>query len=214
MYLPFLVTNPEFSFLGVGIRPQTKDEDLEQKAMTMTKVTFSSTNKTVNLEYSARIKASLKNYTLASSSFKVADLGKCGEDPFGLAESSPKICVYLKLNRIWGWTPRPIDAADITKAGKSWQEDFVRHWQSQDDKNFVWINCKTKNDEEQAKFEDFEYFPKNRGIDLKYFPFTKTENEEVPLAPLVAVMMTPNSGFEEETPVVIECRAFYKGKPF
>ena len=191
-----------------------KDEKLQQKPNFMTQVTFSSTNKQPNLEYSAEIKAALKNYTLASSSFKVADLGKCGEDPYGLTESSPKICVYLKLNRIWGWTPRPIDAADITKAGKSWQEDFVRHWQSQDDKNFVWMSCKTKNDEEQANFEDFEYFPNNRGIDLKYFPFTKTENEEVPPARLVAVMMTPNSRFEDETPVVIECRAFYKGKPF
>jgi len=198
-------TNP-----GVGIRPQMKDEKLEQKANFMSKVTFSSTNKQPNLDYAAEIKASLTNYSLPSSSFKTADLGECGEPPYGLTESGSKICVYLKLNRIWGWSPTPIDADDIIKAGETWSEDFVRHWQSQDNKNFVWMSCKAQNKEEQTKFEEFEYFPENRGIDLKFFPFTKKEDEEVPPAPLVAVMITPKSGFEDETTVVIECRAFYK----
>ena len=72
------------------------------------------------------------------------------------------------------------------------------------------MSCKPKKDEDREKLEDFEYFPNNRGIDLKFFPFVRTE--EVQLPPLVAVMITPNSRFEDETSVEIECRAFYKGK--
>ena len=199
-----------------------KDEKLEQKANFMNKVTFSSSNEQVNLDYIGEIEKSLKNYTLASSNFKVSELGECGEPPYGLAASGEsKICVYLKLNRIWGWKPTPIDATDITKAGKTWDEDFVRHWQAQDNKNFVWISCKTvkKQDvkeedsetkDDREKIDKFEYFPRNRGIDLKFFPFIKTEDVQSP--PLVAVMITPNSRFEEETSVEIECRAYHKGK--
>lgn len=193
-----------------------KDENLEQKANFMNKVTFSSSNEQVNLDYVSEIEKSLKNYTLASSNFRVTELGECGEPPYGLAASgNSKICVYLKLNRIWGWKPAPIDATDITKAGKTWDEDFVRHWQSQDNKNFVWISCKTvkKLDvkkEDSEKIDKFEYFPRNRGIDPKFFPFIKTEDVQPP--PLVAVMITPSSRFEDETSVEIECKAFYKGK--
>ena len=181
-----------------------KDEKLQQKANFMNKVTFSSTNKQLNLDYAKEIKEALKNYTLPSSNFKVDDLGDCREPP------ASAICVYLKLNRVWGWEPKPIDTEDIKKAGKIWPEDFVRHWQTQDNTNFVWISCKPKNDEDREKFEDFEYFPSNRGIDMKYFPFVKTK--EVQLPPLVAVKITPTSSFEDETSVEIQCLAFYKGK--
>ena len=185
-----------------------KDEQLQQKANFMHKMTFSSTNKKLNLDYADQIEESLKNYTLESSNFKVDGLGECGVRQYGL--TSGKICVYLKLNRIWGWKPLPIDADDIMSAGEDWPEDFARHWESQDNKNFVWMSCKPKKDEDQEKFEDFEYFPNNRGINLKFFPFVKTVKVQLP--PLVAVMITPNSRFEDETSVVIECRAFYKGK--
>ena len=198
------------SFLGVGIRPKMKDEKLEQKANFMNKVTFSSSNEQVNLDYAGEIEKSLKNYTLASSNFRVTELGECGEPPYGLASSGDsKICVYLKLNRIWGWKPTPIDPEDLRKAGKTWEEDFVRHWQSQEDTNFVWISCQTVKKEDGDKIENFEYFPKNRGIDLKFFPF---KTEEVQPPPLVAVMITPNSRFEDETSVEIDCRAYHKGK--
>ena len=69
----------------------------------------------------------------------------------------------------------PIDA-DLKSAGEDWPEDFVKYWDSQDN---------------------------------KHFPFVKTG--EVQLPPLVAVMITPNSRFEDETSVEIECRAFYEG---
>ena len=181
-----------------------KDEKLQQKANFMNKVTFSSTNKQLNLDYAKEIKEALKNYTLPSSNFKVDDLGDCREPP------ASAICVYLKLNRVWGWEPKPIDTEDIRKAGKDWPEDFVRHWQNQDNKDFVWISCKPRNDEDRVKFEDFEYFPNNRAIDMKYFPFIKTEDVQLP--PLVAVKITPTSSFEDETSVEIQCLAFYKGK--
>ena len=98
---------------------------------------------------------------------------------------------------------------------------FTHFTTAQDNKNFVWISCKTvkrldvkKEDSEKKddreKIDKFEYFPRNRGIDLKFFPFIKTEDVQPP--PLVAVMITPNSRFEEETSVEIECRAYHKGK--
>ena len=187
-------------------------------------MTFSSTKQEVNKDYAKDIQEALQNYTRVSSKdakFLMSDLGECGQDPY-MRESPVKICVYLKLNRIWGWMPAPIDSTDVIQAGVTWPEDFVRHWRNQENEKFVWISCDALNSADRALIENLEYFPANRGIALDFFPFSKTFSnasnlsswieEDVQMPPLVAVRITPSSSFPDNTPVVIECRAYYKGE--
>ena len=35
-------------------------------------------------------------------------LGPCGSFPYGYVGEHVKPCIYLKLNKIWGWEPSPI----------------------------------------------------------------------------------------------------------
>ena len=41
-------------------------------------------------------------------------LGPCGSFPYGYVGEHVKPCIYIKLNKIWGWEPRPVQCGSYS----------------------------------------------------------------------------------------------------
>merc|ERR1712210_211699 len=124
-------------------------------------------------------------------------------------------CIFIKLNTIWGWTPKPYDCAK-EKANPDSEgpclPEVEAHLNSQgvEAKNNVYINCRGRYAADQEALDGgLEYFPKNRGLPISYFPYMGKTNGNFH-APLVAVKITPKPGQGGQL-IHIECRAYYDG---
>lgn len=125
--------------------------------------------------------------------------GPCSpEEGYGYKTGSP--CVFLKLNRIWGWEPEfytePIDLMPIEL------QTTIKEIPNEKREN-IWINCEGEGPADKENIEQFEYFP-HRGFPGYFYPFRNVKNY---LSPLIAVRIT------NPTPNVvvnIECRAWAK----
>merc|ERR1712210_46047 len=126
-------------------------------------------------------------------------------------------CIFIKLNTIWGWVPKPYDC-DKEKGEDSEGRclpDIEKHLAKQgaDKNNFVYINCRGRYAADQeALAGGLKYFPENQGLPISYFPYVGKGvgaggNYH---APLVAVKITPKKGSEGQL-IHIECRAYYDG---
>jgi len=201
----------------------------------------------LNADYVARTKKFFKNYENTNMGsrekklrdptategdmekypvFSTATLGECGEGQYGYVVNPPekgkpanlvKPCIFIKLNTIWGWVPKPYDCAKEKKKGDDSEgpclPDIEKHLNSQgaDVKNNVYINCRGRYAADQeALAGGLEYFPKNQGIPISYFPYVGKTKEATYHAPLVAVKITPGAGREGQL-IHIECRAYYDG---
>merc|ERR1712088_1176530 len=201
----------------------------------------------LNADYVARTKKFLKNYDNTNMGsrekklrdptategemenypvFSLATLGECGEGQYGYVVNPPqkgkpaelvKPCIFIKLNTIWGWVPKPYDCAKEKNKGDESEgpclPDIEKHLASQgaDVKNNVYINCRGRYAADQeALAGGLEYFPRNQGIPISYFPYVGKTKEATYHAPLVAVKITPGAGREGQL-IHIECRAYYDG---
>jgi len=123
------------------------------------------------------------------------------------------------LNTIWGWTPKPYDcAAEKAKGDESegpCLPEVEEHIKAQgaDAANNVYVNCRGRYAADQEALKDgLTYFPANRGLPIKYFPYQgkgKMAGGNYH-APLVAVKISPREGHEGQL-IHIECRAYYDG---
>merc|ERR1712038_982025 len=128
-------------------------------------------------------------------------------------------CIFIKLNTIWGWTPKPYDcAAEKAKGDESegpCLPEVEEHIKAQgaDAANNVYVNCRGRYAADQEALKDgLTYFPPNQGLPIKYFPYQgkgKMAGGNYH-APLVAVKISPREGHGGQL-IHIECRAYYDG---
>ncbi|XP_068903763.1 sodium/potassium-transporting ATPase subunit beta-2-like isoform X2 [Tenebrio molitor] len=134
----------------------------------------------------------------------VKDWGDCSRDQFfNYYRSSP--CIFLKLNKIYGWTPDYYDdpndlPADMPKNLK----EHIRNITRPEERKNIWVSCEGENPADVEYLGPIKFYPSVQGFPGYYFPF---RNSEGYLSPLVAVrFMRPVSGIV----INIECRAWAK----
>jgi len=220
---------------GVGLRPKNIDKLIDSQMFVLKKddtntiATDDNGEGELNIDYAKRLKKFLNVYDLpANGSYKefdlVSELGDCGTEPYGFIvdDTNPQVspCIFVKLNKIWGWTPHPLNATDFTvddddvKKGKypepKYPESLRQHVISQNFAKKVWVDCKGRYAADQEALGDMEYHPSHRGFDQKYFPFmgdlSTTENNYH--SPLVAVKIKTDKIGQL---IHVECRAYYRG---
>ncbi|XP_066258602.1 sodium/potassium-transporting ATPase subunit beta-2-like isoform X1 [Euwallacea similis] len=135
----------------------------------------------------------------------VRDWDKCNKDQFfDYHRSSP--CIFLKLNRIYGWRPDYYIhdnelPADMPKQLKN----HIKSINNTRDRQNIWISCEGESPADREYIGSVSYYPKKfQGFPGYYFPYL---NGEGYLSPLVAVR------FERPVPGIVinvECRAWAK----
>jgi len=151
----------------------------------------------------------LRGFGDSACKFDFSTLQECGEYPHGFVndgEQNIEPCVFLKLNKIYGWKPTAIDPEAAQKEDEM-TEELKEIIKKTANKQQIWFDCKGRfaADKEVLKMS---FYPESQGIPLKYFPFQGGDYEP----PLVAVKLHLN-----ETPnpvgqlVHVECRAWYDG---
>jgi len=146
---------------------------------------------------------------VSACKFDFSTLQECGKYPHGFVNDGNQNiepCVFLKLNKIYGWEPKPIDPAEA-KEEEEMTDELKEIIKNAADKNQIWFDCRGRfaADKEALKMT---FYPESQGIPIKYFPFQGGDYEP----PLVAVKLHLN---EKASPVGqlihVECRAWYDG---
>ena len=112
----------------------------------------------------------------------ISQLKDCSSsNGYGFNKSAP--CVFLKLNRIFGWKPQFYN--DINDLPKEMPESLKDHIKSLDEKerNQIWVTCQGESPADEEIIGDVQYFP-TQGFPGYYYPFKNTPGY---LSPLVAV---------------------------
>jgi len=204
---------------GVGLRPINTIEKIDSQMFvlkqgdTQTTPTNEDGEGDLNIDYAVRLRKFLSVYdTPATAPYEQfdlkANLGNCSEFPYGFVGKEVSPCIFVKFNKIWNWTPTPIEQADVD------QEDFPAalrtHWEKQTDKNNVWINCEGRYPADKEALENMEYLPASRAIPVTYFPFTggPGTTDKNYHSPLVAIRIKPTNIGQL---LHVECRAYFQG---
>jgi len=150
---------------------------------------------------------------------------KCNkEDSFGYSRGNP--CIFLKLNKIFGWQPQPYDDIEELKKDNGFngtvpqslikviEETAKEHPGKKEYLNMVWVECTGVNEvdkenigenmgDQPGKELKLRYTP-YQGFPGYYFPFNKTPGY---MSPIVAVQfIDPLPGVL----ITVECRAYAK----
>lgn len=149
--------------------------------------------------------------------FSTASLGQCQSAPYGYTVGVQGVggqggynagkfvepCLFLKLNKIFGWEPTPITCSDETCANLQDEKyskmsphlkNIIAKNSASGDTDYVYVDCfgRYAADQEALGLAPtsptpyLEYFPANQGLPTKYFPFQTRANYH---APLVAVKL-------------------------
>lgn len=205
-------TNP-----GVTFRPRQDDSELSA-------IHYTAANKTSVAEWVGLVNQFLEPYTDNTKlpgggknqvicdfntppkagqvcAFEVNNLGPCtATGGYGYNQSAP--CVFIKLNRIYGWIPEFYEVDDLPTDMPQDLADYIRSLPAADRKQ-VWVSCKELTNSEDDLLKGVDYYP-GRGFPSYYYPYMNVEGY---LSPLVAVHFTrptPGNTFS------IECRAWAK----
>lgn len=112
------------------------------------------------------------------------------EHAYGFNNSAP--CFFLKLNRIYGWTPDFYN--DPSDLPSEMPEDLRMHITElpESHRNQIWVSCRGEYGADKEIIGNIEYFP-TRGFPSYFYPFVNTPGY---LSPLVAVkFVRPKSKF-------------------
>jgi len=147
--------------------------------------------------------------------FDFEGFGECDQYPYGFTskgeEQFVNPCIFLKLNKIWGWDPskKVINKADLKTMKEedlnAMTDGLKKIIESGEVTDQIWIDCKGRNaaDQEHVKFT---YYPETQGIPIKYFPYMGGNYQ----APVVAVQLNLNNPKDFGQLIHVECRAWYK----
>ncbi|XP_030748659.1 sodium/potassium-transporting ATPase subunit beta-2 isoform X1 [Sitophilus oryzae] len=135
----------------------------------------------------------------------VREWGRCNKDEFfDYHRSSP--CIFLKLNRIYGWKPDYyLYDHELPPEMPKQLKDHIRSINNTQDRKNIWVSCEGEMPSDKEYIGSITYYPNNfQGFPGYYFPYL---NKEGYLSPLVAVR------FERPVPGIVinvECRAWAK----
>lgn len=121
------------------------------------------------------------------------------EQGYSYNKSAP--CIFVKLNKIYGWLPEYYD--DVDDLPEDMPTDLVDHIKSlkPKDRQQVWLSCKGLSESDDVGPVEFSH---NRGFASYYYPYT---NQLGYLSPLVAVHFARPP---VKTAINVECRAWAK----
>lgn len=134
--------------------------------------------------------------------FDVSKLGPCNkEEGYSYNKSAP--CIFIKLNRIYGWVPEVYD--DVNDLPEGMPTDLVDHIKSlpETDRKQIWVSCNGMSPADVEALGPVEFLPQ-RGLPAYYYPYT---NKPGYLSPLVAVQFARPTVKQN---VNIECRVWAK----
>ncbi|XP_016977840.1 sodium/potassium-transporting ATPase subunit beta-1 [Drosophila rhopaloa] len=131
--------------------------------------------------------------------FNTELFGSCSRaNGYGYKTKQP--CIFLKLNKIYGWVPDVFDEPE-----KSMPEDLrkVINNTKKEERQQIWVSCNGHLNKDKENFQDISYFP-SQGFPSYYYPFMSQVGY---LSPLVAVQFnSPPKGQMLD----VECRAWAK----
>lgn len=122
----------------------------------------------------------------------VDNFGECGRNnSYGYKSNSP--CIFLKLNRIYGWEPEYYN--DTKELPEEMPKGLKDHIASLDVKsrNQVWVSCQGEDGSDKEILGEVEYFP-TRGFPSYFYPYLNVKNY---VSPLVAVKFSRPDGKEK-----------------
>nr|KAF6315797.1 ATPase Na+/K+ transporting subunit beta 1 [Pipistrellus kuhlii] len=129
--------------------------------------------------------------------FKVEWLGNCSginDESYGYKDGKP--CVFIKLNRILGFKPKPPKNETLEGLPMLKYNPYV-----------LPVQCTGKRDEDKDKVGNVEYFSLGNypGFPLQYYPYYGKLLQPKYLQPLLAVQFT---NLTMDTEVRVECKAY------
>lgn len=117
---------------------------------------------------------------------------------YGYKSNEP--CIFLKLNKIYGWLPEVYDTPQ-----KGMPEDLQKFINDTkvEERQQIWVSCNGHFGKDKENFQNINYYP-SQGFPIYYYPYL---NQPGYLSPLVAVQFkSPPKGKMLD----IECRAWAK----
>jgi len=148
--------------------------------------------------------------------FKIEELANCAPGrtakKFGFEKKQP--CVFLKLNKIYNWTPRVFNETDESQISDEYERsqyrkmpDFlksaIQETRDPNERNLVWVSCEGESPADVENLGPVLYSPR-RGFPAYYFPFNNVKGYQ---PPIVAVQFErPKQGVL----INIECKAWAK----
>lgn len=199
-------TNP-----GLGFRPIS--EETERGSV----IEFN-TKKPAEIDYwTSLIDEYLKDYNKTEGSKKKhcdfsqthspQDVCVVAEDQFGpctktnsYGYNQGKPCIFLKLNKIYGWVPQVYDSA-LPNMPLDLQQ--VINDTKVEERQKIWVSCNGHYGKDTEQFQNITYYP-SQGFPIYYYPYL---NQPGYLSPLVAVQFNdPRIGSLMD----VECRAWAK----
>ncbi|CAG0920010.1 unnamed protein product [Notodromas monacha] len=126
---------------------------------------------------------------------------------FGYSMGKP--CIFIKLNKIYGWVPPVFETVDeLPEDMPGYLRDEIKSQysdgQNKITKKMVWLSCQGENAADKENIGELSITP-YPGIPAAYFPFMRQPGYT---SPMVAIH------FKRPEPAVlinIECKAWFKG---
>ncbi|BES89360.1 Sodium potassium-dependent ATPase beta-2 subunit [Nesidiocoris tenuis] len=136
-----------------------------------------------------------------------SDWGMCtSAHKYGFAKSSP--CVFIKLNRIYGWVPEYYNNTnDLPAEMPDDLKTYIKKIKDVNMLNTVWISCHGETPTDKENIGPMEMYPV-RGFPGYYYPFT---NQDGYLSPLVAIHFRRPA---MHSLIAVECRIWAKNAQY
>ncbi|KAI4465669.1 sodium/potassium-dependent atpase beta subunit [Holotrichia oblita] len=105
------------------------------------------------------------------------------ENNFNYNSTDGGPCIFLKLNKIFGWKPQYYTAANLPEKMPEDLKDHIRKEDGTKAANTVWVSCEGESPADIENIGPRSYYP-TRGFPGQFFPF---QNDEGYVSPYVAV---------------------------
>jgi sodium/potassium-transporting ATPase subunit beta len=219
---------------GVGMKPTMSDKHIDSSLF----IFYSSDSKTTpsnpigegerNADIAKRMDLFLSKYSdtrglfecpdgnndrnKGKCQFDISSLGECGSSPYGYIpeDETMKPCLFIKLNKIFGFNPEPIDATNLDDPMfESMTSELKEKIRATEDKEQVFFDCfgRFPGDKEAATLK---FFPESQSVSLKHFPYKGGNYQSPMMAVQIDVPKNMNNRNQGQM-IHIECRAWYKG---